>query len=601
MNAFKQLLDLLTPLEIRRSMLLLVLIILTAFVDALGVASIFPFFTLLSNPQLIETNKFVSFLYNKFNLIGINSNEQFLVAAGIVVLVITISSLFIRAISTYFQIRFALMREYSIGKRLFEGYLSQPYTWFLNKNSSDFGKNILSEVASVTHQALIPAIIVIAQSIVATTMLIVIIIVDPEVAFVAGSVLILSYGGIFYFIKKYLSSIGTVSVTSNQDRFKEFNDAFGAIKELKLSGLEKNYIERFSRPAEIFAKNQSIAYTFAQVPRYIIEVVAFGGMIILVLFMMDKKGGLTEIVPLLTLYAFVGYRLIPATQNIYSSIATMRYSRPALSNLHKDLMYLKQLDQKKKSLAQSISLNKLIDLKDINYSYPGSTSVALKNINIKIQAFSKVGIVGRTGSGKTTLIDLILGLLDVNQGTIRADENIINKQNIRSWQKSIGYVPQHIFLSDLSIAENIAFGKDSKNIDLEAVVKAAKIANLHEFVSNELSKGYKTIVGEKGIRLSGGQRQRIGIARALYNRPKILILDEATSALDNLTEKKFMDNIENLTDKVTIIIVAHRLSTVKNCNNIFLMEKGEIKDQGTYEELMSKNKSFFGYDINLNN
>ena len=356
--------------------------------------------------------------------------------------------------------------------------------------------------------------------------------------------------------------------------------------------MEKNYIERFSRPAEIHAKNQSIAYALAQVPRYIIEVVAFGGMIILVLFLMDKKGDFAEIIPLITLYAFVGYRLIPATQHIYSSIATMRYSRPALSNLHKDLMYLKQSNQKTISLAKSISLNKLIDLKDINYSYPGSTTIALKNINIKIPAFSKVGIVGSTGSGKTTLIDLILGLLDFNQGTIRADENIINKKNIRSWQKSIGYVPQQIFLSDLSIAENIAFGQNFKNIDLEAVVKAAKIANIHEFVSNELSKGYKTIVGEKGIRLSGGQRQRIGIARALYNEPKILILDEATSALDNLTEKKFMDNIQNLTNKVTIIIVAHRLSTVKDCNKIFLMEKGEIKDQGTYGELMGKNKSF---------
>ena len=592
MNIFKQILDLLTPSEKRRAILLLMLILLTAFIDALGVASIFPFIALLSNPKLIETNKFLSFLYNKSNLIGINSNEQFLAAAGIVVLIIIITSLFIRAISNYFQIRFALMREYSIGKRLFEGYLFQPYTWFLNKNSSNFGKNILSEAAIVTYQALIPAINLIAQSTVVITMLILVIIADPEVAFAAGSVLLLSYGGIFYFIKKYLSSIGTENVIANQERFKEFNDAFGAIKELKLNGLEKNYIERFSRPAEIHAKNQSIAYALAQVPRYIIEVVAFGGMIILVLFLMDKKGDFAEIIPLITLYAFVGYRLIPATQHIYSSIATMRYSRPALSNLHKDLMYLKQSNQKTISLAKSISLNKLIDLKDINYSYPGSTTIALKNINIKIPAFSKVGIVGSTGSGKTTLIDLILGLLDFNQGTIRADENIINKKNIRSWQKSIGYVPQQIFLSDLSIAENIAFGQNFKNIDLEAVVKAAKIANLHEFVSNELSKGYKTIVGEKGIRLSGGQRQRIGIARALYNEPKILILDEATSALDNLTEKKFMDNIQNLTNKVTIIIVAHRLSTVKDCNKIFLMEKGEIKDQGTYGELMGKNKSF---------
>lgn len=592
MTIFKKILDLLTPLEKRKAFFLLILILITASIDAMGVASILPFVALLSNPQLIETNKILSFLYNKSNIIGIINHEQFLFTIGFLVLIILMSSLLIRAISNYFQIRFALMREYTIGKRLFEGYLLQPYSWFLNKNSSDFGKNILSEVSNVTHQAIVPSINLIAQSTIVLAMLILVIIVDPEMALTVGLILFLSYGVIFYLVKKYLSNIGKESVATNKSRFKEFNDAFGAIKELKLNGLENNYIERYSRPAEIYAKNLSIAHVLTQAPRYIVEAIAFGGMISLVLFLMGKLGNFAEIIPLITLYAFVGYRLIPATQLIYNSIAIIRFSGPALKNLHNDLIKLKQPDQEQMPAVQSLSLNKYINLKNLNYSYSETTSLALKNINIQIQAFSKVGIVGSTGSGKTTLVDLILGLLETSQGTITVDNNIICNQNLRSWQKNIGYVPQQIFLSDASIAENIAFGQNFNNIDMKAVEEAAKISNLHEFVSNELPKKYKTLVGERGVRLSGGQRQRIGIARAIYRNPKVLILDEATSALDSLTEKKVMDKIQSLENKVTIIIIAHRLATVRNCDKIFILEEGEVKDQGTYKDLINNNKTF---------
>ncbi len=598
MNTFKQIINLLSPQEKKRAILLLILILLTAFIDVLGVASILPFIGLLTNPELIETNKYLSYLYNKSNLIGIQSNEEFLFAIGIAVFVILIISLFIRALSNYAQIRFGLMREFTIGKRLFEGYLSQPYTWFLNKNSSDFAKNILSEISIVIHQAVIPFINLIAQTTLTLAMLILIIIANYKVAFTAGSVLLLSYGGVFYFIKKYLSNIGIDRAAANQQRFKEFNDAFGAIKELKLNGQETNYIKRFSISAEIFAKTHSTAQLFSQLPRYIIEAIAFGGMIILVLFLINEKNNFTEVIPLLALYAFVGYRLIPATQIIFSSLSMIKFSGSALNNLHKDLANLNQLSQKKISFDRTISLKQSIDLENINYNYPKSTKQILKNININIPALSIVGIVGPTGSGKTTLVDLMLGLLELNKGLIKIDGEVINKQNVKSWQKHIGYVPQHIFLSDLSIAENVAFGKDFINIDLEAVKNACKIANIDDFIENELSNGYKTLVGENGVRLSGGQKQRIGIARALYKNPSILILDEATSALDTLTEKKVMSDIQTLRDKITIIIIAHRLSTLKKCNKIFLLENGEINAYGTFDDLVQSNKSFLNMSLN---
>ena len=236
-----------------------------------------------------------------------------------------------------------------------------------------------------------------------------------------------------------------------------------------------------------------------------------------------------------------------------------------------------------------MSLNKKINLKNIHYNYPNTSRSALKDINLIIPAKSTVGLIGPTGCGKTTTIDIILGLLEAQKGTLEVDGKVITKQNSRSWQRSIGYVPQHIFLSDNTVSANIAFGEDPRSINQKAVEKATKIANLHNFVIDELSNHYQTTIGERGVRLSGGQRQRIGIARALYHNPQVLILDEATSALDNQTEKAVMDAVNNLSKNITIILIAHRLNTVKNCDIIFKLDKGQLVAQGTYDEIINNN------------
>ena len=255
-------------------------------------------------------------------------------------------------------------------------------------------------------------------------------------------------------------------------------------------------------------------------------------------------------------------------------------------------MNLKLTDIEKTNLSK-INLNNSIKLSDINFSYGNNDQKVLKDINLKITAFSKVAFVGATGSGKTTIVDLILGLLiPKNGGTLSVDKSVITENNKRSWQRKIGYVPQQIYLADDTVAANIAFGKDPKDIDQERIEKVSKIANLHNFVVNELPIKYQTTIGERGVRLSGGQRQRIGIARALYHNPQVLILDEATSALDNLTEQAVMEAVHNLGGNITIILIAHRLSTVKKCDTIFLLEKGELKKQGTFEELAKVSDHF---------
>jgi ABC-type multidrug transport system fused ATPase/permease subunit len=532
----------------------------------------------------------LNFFYQKSSILGVSNKTNFLFFLGVVVFLFLIISLTIRAITTYAQTRFSLMREYSISKKLLELYLGQPYTWFLNRNSADLGKQILSEVNTVVNTTILSTANLIAQSAVALALLILLILTDTVLAICIGLVLIISYLIVYYLIKSILSKIGVDRIKSKEVRYLTISEAFGAFKQIKLGSLEKIYINRFQKPAKIYANTQSLALALAHIPRFFIEAIAFGGMITLVLFMIYNGKEFANIIPIIGLYAFAGYRLIPALQNVYFSLAQIRFSKPALDTLHQDLTILNFKNSN--FIGRSFVCSKSIKLENVSYNYPDSKYSAIKNVTLSIPAFSKVGFVGPTGSGKTTIIDIILGLLEPDNGSLKIDEETIDSQNKTIWQKNIGYVPQEIFLSDSSIEENIAFGIDLKDIKQKLVEEAAKIANLHNFILNQLPQGYKTVIGEKGIRLSGGQRQRIGIARALYNNPNILVLDEATSALDNLTEEAVMEAMNNLKNKVTIILIAHRFSTIKNCDNIFLLNNGSLVDQGNYIDLLSRNKNF---------
>jgi len=305
---------------------------------------------------------------------------------------------------------------------------------------------------------------------------------------------------------------------------------------------------------------------------------------------MAQSGSFANAMPVIALYAFAGYRLIPALQQVYRSMTQLRFVSPALEALHKDLMNIQPAVVNEPQTP--MPLNETITLSNVFYCYPNAITPALRDINLTIPVNKTVGLVGSTGSGKTTMVDLILGLLDAQEGTLAIDDQPITNLNKRAWQRSIGYVPQQVYLTDDTISSNIAFGVEPELINQTHVEEAAKIANLHEFVTSDLPLGYATTVGERGVRLSGGQRQRIGIARALYHNPNVLILDEATSALDNLTEQAVMDAVNNLEHTITIIIIAHRLNTVKDCDTIFLLEKGELKAQGAFDELVKASELF---------
>ncbi|MDA8846075.1 ABC transporter ATP-binding protein/permease [Candidatus Pelagibacter bacterium] len=590
MQIFKRLLTLLTIGERKSTIFLLGMILIMALIDMLGVASILPFMAVLTNPNIIETNNFLNSMFEASKIFGIENNQEFLFVLGLLVFLLLITSLSVRAITTYVQLRFIQMLEYSMTKRLIESYLHQPYSWFLSRHSADIGKNILSEVAGVIGSGIKPIIEIIAKSMVAIALITLLFLVNPKLALLIILLLGGTYMLVFYFIRSYLRKIGEKRLANNELRFKSVIEAFGAAKEVKVGGLEQTYVERFSEPSYIFAKTQASSGVIAQLPRYILEAISFGGVLLIILYMMAQSGNFGTALPILSLYVFAGYRLMPALQQIYSSFTQLAFISPSIEKLHEDIKSLKPFNRNQDQSA--LSFNKSITLKNVHYNYPNASRSALKDINLTIPIKSTVGLVGATGSGKTTTVDIILGLLEAQKGTLEIDGKIITQQNKRSWQKAIGYVPQHIYLTDDTISANIAFGVEIEDINQEAVEKASKIANLHEFIIDELPKKYQTTIGERGVRLSGGQRQRIGIARALYHNPQVLILDEATSALDNQTEKAVMDAVNNLNKDRTIILIAHRLGTVKNCDTIFLLNKGQLQHKGTFEELINVSENF---------
>lgn len=585
MNSLKKIYSILTTDERKYVKILFLILIIVALVDMLGVASIMPFVGVLSDPSIIQSNEIINKIFQYSNILGVENNQQFLFLLGISVFIALTISLSLKSLSTYLNLRFVARCEYSISKRLVSGYLNKPYDWFLNNHSAKIGKSILSEVGLVVGQAIRPMITLISNLLISLTLIALLIIVNIQLALTVIFVLVSIYILVFILTKKLLAKFSNERADADKKRYISLSESFGAIKEIKMGGLEELFIDRFSKHARTFASNLASANIIAHLPRYFLELLVFGGMLLIAIFLIKDDKSFVESTPILALYAYAGYRLLPSLQNIYAAITQLKFVSNALNNLYKNISNLNKVSIENNS--NIFHLNKSIVIKNVFYNYTGSSSTVLKNINLNIPAYSTVGFVGETGSGKSTLLDIILCLINPQEGTLEIDGKIISDSNKRSWQNSIGFVPQKIFLTDETIAQNIAFGVKPNKIKQIDVENAAKMANLHNFVNNELPLKYETTIGERGVRLSGGQQQRIGIARALYHNPQVLILDEATSALDSNTEDAVMQALNNINKKITVIMVAHRLSTLKNSNFIYILEKGEIKKKTTFKELVN--------------
>ena len=452
---------------------------------------------------------------------------------------------------------------------------------------------VLSECDRIVIFALLPALKILAQSVSLLFLIGLLLVISPGVALSAAFGIGGAYTLIFLFARRQLTRFGQRQVQANSNRYQVAQEAFGGIKDVKLLGLEPGYSSRYEAPARRYVEAMAMGQIISELPRFLLEAIAFGGLVLIILgLLILQEARLADVLPMLGVFGFAVLKILPSIQQIYHALTQIRFAAPMLAKLHAELLEAPPLAAPALSPVAPMPFTRSLVLEDLRFAYPAASRVALEGLSLIIPARSTVGFVGGTGAGKTTVIDLVLGLLAPDAGRIMVDDIPLGPHNMRAWQNAIGYVPQQIFLTDDSVAANIAFGIPLEARDVAAVERAARLAELHDFVIRDLPQGYETEVGERGVRLSGGQRQRIGIARALYYDPAVLILDEATSALDNLTERAVMDAVTNLAHAKTIIMIAHRLTTVRACDTIFLMEDGRLAAQGTFDKLVADNETF---------
>lgn len=590
LNIYRLIWEILTPRERRVGLLLMLMSVFMGLFETIGVAVILPFLQVLAKPELIQTNGLLSWTWTTFGFSSVSGFGIFLGAAAFGIILI---SAVVRMLTTYALTRFAYMRTYAISLRLLNSFLHQPYGWFLARNSATLGQTILLETDKAVNDCILPSFLLFANLIVVVFVSSLVFIVEPTVAISATLLLAGVYLLVYFGFRRLLDRLGASRFEANEQRFRTVQEATGGIKDVKVRGLEQRFIGRFREPALRLARHETYSQVISRLPRFVLEAAVYGGFILAVLVLLARhNGNIADLLPVLGVIGMAGTKLFPALQQVYIMMTAMRYMSPALQSLHHNLTTLAPPPEHAPPAVEPLRLSRAIEFHDVGFSYSGTGRPTLSALSLTIPARTTVGIVGGTGAGKTTMIDLILGLFLPDQGQILVDGVPIGPATISAWQRNLGYVPQAIYLSDSSIASNIAFGLPEDEIDMAAVERAARIANLHDFITGELANGYRTVVGERGVRLSGGQRQRIGIARALYLDPDVLILDEATSALDNLTERAVMEAVQTLGRQKTIIMIAHRLTTVQNCDCILLMEKGRILAQGTYDELVEQNATF---------
>jgi len=581
---------LLSSRDRKKLFFLIFVIISSSFMGVTGIASIMPFVSILSNPQTVHSNKYLLWFYENLGFSDVNT---YILYAGVALLFVFLLSNLFLSFTVWFNLRFVRFVSYNLTRRLLYKYLSKPYEFFLRRNTADLTKNLFSEINLVVTGVIRPATESMAQGVLAISILVFLIIVNPLLALMAFGLMGGMYVVIFISIRRKLIRIGKGRVKRNKQRFTIASEALGGIKDVKLLGREKIYLERFSVHARRYEIYMATTKILSKLPKYIMEFVAFGGMLIVALYLFATNNKIDNILPIMALYAFAGYRLMPALQEVFRGFTEVRGNMSSVDVLYNDLKDTR-LDKEKIStdVIEPLKFESSISMKNVQFTYEGTSTPVISDIDIEIKSNTTVGFVGTTGCGKTTAVDIILGLLIPQEGQIVVDGVPVTRENLRNWQRNLGYVAQYIYLADDTITRNIAFGVPDEEIDMESVIRAAEIANIHDFIENNMKDGYETVVGERGVRISGGQRQRIGIARALYNDPSLLVLDEATSALDNVTEHAVMEAIDTLARKKTIILIAHRISTVKKCDVIYLLDKGKIIASGSYEDLIASSEEF---------
>lgn len=592
-NAIIKIWDMLEPRERGLFYILVIIGFLASMAEIVGLGAMLVLLNVLAKPDEMLDNAWLGWVYELF---GFESLFGFQLVLSLAVFAVVFLGLMARAVSFFTITRYVAMRGFHISRRLLESLLHLDYTHFIQRNPSEISKNVLSECEQLVVRVLMPCMVVVTSVVRVSTIVVLIIVVDYVIAFVTVALLVGGYVAIYFSLRARLERAGAEIFDGNAKRFKLLQEVVGGFKEVKLMSLERSYVERFSVPSLGRASAEARSNVLREMPRFGIEGLSIVVLVIAILILMLRSDGdLLSAIPTLGIFALSAMRLLPALQQTYHAIAMIRGAQDVINTLHREYMQArgKMAERQVRPHTDArLEIRRALELDRATFAYPQAERMALKDFSLTIPTHTTLGIVGGTGAGKTTLIDIILGLLPLQSGSVRVDDTPLGPDTLRSWQNSLGYVPQSIYLVDDTIAANIAFGVPEDRIDMDKVIEAARVAALHDFVVSDLPDGYGTVVGDRGIRLSGGQRQRIGIARAIFSNPSLLILDEATSALDNITERSVIRSIHAMSQHITVIMIAHRLSTVQNCDTILLLESGQISASGTYDELLETSAHF---------
>jgi ABC-type multidrug transport system fused ATPase/permease subunit len=600
---------LLTPRERLHFATLTMITPLAAFGEMGAVAAMIPFLSVVVDPSLIPAESMTGTLLRTIGLTRTQDMILFMGAAACGVLLLT--NVLIVA-SVWYMLRFSWALHHRLSTTLLRKYLYKPYSYFLTKNSAAMAGNLIVQVGQVTEGVLVPGLSAFARGAASLALILFLGATEPILAFAALGLITSIYATFYYCLaRRKLRAIGVRRAHGSKALMQAVSEAFGGIKDVKLLHAEEAFAEVYRPLSRQLAHDQILETLIATSPRYIVEAVSFGAIVMVTLAYSSFRGGVDgSVVPVLGMFAFAGYRLMPSIQHVFASLVTLRASLPSFDGLYSDLE-LQPLEpatrpeparasaaevtsaDRRAPVNRHAPLDKLvpersIELRKVTFRYPGTTEATLEDFSVTFKARTTTGIVGPTGSGKTTVVDLLLGLLRPVQGELRIDGVGIDASNVERWQRSLGYVPQHIYLSDTSVLRNVAFGVPEPEIDRARVEEACRSAQIHDFIVERLGDGYETVVGERGLRLSGGERQRLGIARALYRRPEVLILDEATSALDRKTEAGVMEAMHAFAGKKTLIMIAHRESTLRDCDVIYRIVRGRLELVGNYAELLGE-------------
>jgi ATP-binding cassette, subfamily B, bacterial PglK len=569
----------------------LVLSIFVAIFETIGVASVLPFMAVVMDPSVFER---YSGLREFTRILNLTETKDRLVALGVVVGIVILLSNATSALALWRQQKVAARIRARISIELFRRFMFQSYSFHIANDGPTLQTVMINDVDALAR-IIAASLIVISRACVVVALVSLLILRNPTVALWTFLVLGGSYALIFRLVRGKQSSLGVGLQRSWNIRQRIAQESLAGIKELQVLGRERNAIGTYGEQATNIARTNATNMVLQSAPRYLLEPIGFGGILAVALYgILNSPDAAVTAIPTLALYAFVGYRLLPAMQQIYSAATDIKFSLPSALNLHKH--YMAPVTDARPSVPASTpalprKADVAISLTNVTFTHAGAARPALKGISVDIYRGQSVGIVGKSGSGKTTLADVVLGLFLPQSGVVYTPEGALTEQTVRQWRTRLGYVPQHVFLSNASVVENIAFGLPPESIDHAAANRAAKMAQADEFIA-QLPLGMNTIIGERGVVLSGGQRQRLGIARALYSNPEVLVFDEATSALDGLTESGVMDAIHALTGDRTVILIAHRLQTIEACDRIIHLSEGEVIGEGTFNELLRTSAAF---------